>query len=80
MGNSMKNNKVLYAVGIVAMLVGLGIACESDRTSGYYECPDCKEKFTPKMLDYLKGVHTFSKRQLKCPTCGAVNMCKHVIR
>ena len=51
-------------------------ACVLDVKAGYYECPHCKALFVPTMRDYVKGIHTLTRRRLTCPICGKVGMCK----
>ena len=51
------------------------------RTAGsqgrYYECPHCGALFVPTMADYVKGLHTLTRRRLTCPACGKTSMCRH---
>ncbi len=68
---------IVLAVGV--MVAGIGAAAVMDREAGTFECPHCGEHFVPTMKEYVKGYHTFTKRQLTCPKCGERGMCKHVI-
>ena len=34
------------------------------------ECPRCGKKFSVSLAAYIFGMHTTSKRKLKCPHCG----------
>ena len=61
------------------MILGLCVAVVLDRETGTYECPECHAKFTPDMKSYIMGVHTLTKRKLKCPECGKTKYCKHII-
>lgn len=70
---------LLMGIGFVVIVAGILIACVLDREAGSFECPKCKERFMPKMRDYIMGPHTITKRKLKCPKCGAVSYCRHVL-
>ncbi|MDD3429321.1 MAG: helix-turn-helix domain-containing protein [Oscillospiraceae bacterium] len=68
---------MIIAFGAIVFLAGLGVAVVLDRETGSYECPHCKTHFTPEMGAYVKGLHTITKRKLKCPNCGQTSYCKH---
>lgn len=70
---------VLIVLGSLILVVGIVIACVLDRDAGAFECPECKERFVPDMKSYIMGPHTLTKRKLKCPKCGAVKYCRHVL-
>ena len=70
---------LLIAIGLVVIAIGIAIACILDREAGACECPECKARFVPEMKDYLMGPHTFTKRKLTCPHCGAHRYCKKVL-
>ena len=67
--------RVLRGLGTAA--AGVGAACGLDVTAGYLECPHCKAQFVPSVADYVKGVHTLTKRRLTCPEGGKTAMCRH---
>ncbi len=66
----------LIILAVVTAVCGVGAACVLDVKAGYYECPHCKALFVPTMRDYVKGIHTLTRRRLTCPICGKVGMCK----
>ena len=70
---------LLIAIGLVVIAIGIANACILDREAGAFECPECKARFVPEMKDYLMGPHTFTKRKLTCPHCGAHRYCKKVL-
>lgn len=70
---------LLIGTGSVVIVLGIAIACVLDREAGAFECPQCKTRFVPEMVDYLMGPHTIMKRKLKCPHCGANQYCKKVL-
>ncbi|RXE60653.1 helix-turn-helix domain-containing protein [Acetivibrio mesophilus] len=70
---------LLIVIGIFVVTGGIAIACILDREAGAFECPECGERFVPDMKAYVMGPHTFTKRKLVCPNCGAHKYCKHVL-
>ena len=56
-----------------------GAAAVLDVKAGYYECPSCHAVFVPTMAQYVKGLHTLTRRRLTCPGCGRTSMCRHRI-
>ncbi|MGN0412054.1 MAG: helix-turn-helix domain-containing protein [Lachnospiraceae bacterium] len=70
---------ILWTIGFLILMLGIGIACVLDRDAGAFECPECKERFVPDMKAYIMGPHTPTKRKLTCPKCGCTKYCKHVM-
>ena len=60
------------AVLIIVGLIGLTLL---DCNVGYFECKECGERFIPTFSQYLFGIHTTTKRYLKCPKCGKKSWC-----
>lgn len=67
----------LFVAAGVIFALGIGVACVLDRDAGSFECPECGERFVPDMKAYTLGMHTLTKRYLKCPKCGKYHYCKH---
>ena len=70
---------LLIGIGLVVVVLGIIIACVLDRDAGAFECPACHERFVPEMSAYIMWPHTITKRKLRCPKCGAVKYCRHVL-
>ena len=70
---------LLIGIGLVVVVLGIIIACILDRDAGAVECPAGHERFVPEMSAYIMGPHTITKRKLRCPKCGAVKYCRHVL-
>lgn len=68
---------LLFALGTAAL--GIGTAARLEAKAGYYECPHCGALFVPTMADYVKGLHTLTRRRLTCPACGKTSLCRHRI-
>ena len=67
---------VLIVIAAAVIVSGIIVACVMEREAGVYECPCCGERFVPTMKEFVSGLHTFTKRKLKCPKCGKVSYCK----
>lgn len=68
---------IILAIGVFA--VGLYVAMQGERTIGYYKCPECEEYFIPTYGEYVKGMHYWSTRRLKCPHCNQKVWAKKVM-
>lgn len=69
----------IVAFACVVFGLGLYVTMSLDRATGYYECPHCKETFTPTWAAYLMSPHVPTKRYLKCPACGKRSYCRHTL-
>lgn len=67
----------LVLLAAVTAVMGVGAACALDVKAGYFECPHCRAQFVPSVKDYVKGVHTLTRRRLTCPECGRTALCRH---
>ena len=70
---------LLVVLAVATAAVGLGAAARLEVKAGHYECPCCGALFVPTWGDYVKGVHTLTRRRLTCPICGKTSMCRHRI-
>jgi transcriptional regulator with XRE-family HTH domain/predicted RNA-binding Zn-ribbon protein involved in translation (DUF1610 family) len=70
---------VLMGIGFLVITIGIIIACILDKNAGAFECPECHNRFVPEMQEYIMGAHTLTKRKLRCPKCGEIKYCKHVL-
>jgi transcriptional regulator with XRE-family HTH domain/DNA-directed RNA polymerase subunit RPC12/RpoP len=61
---------ILAVMGIGVFAVGLYVATQGERTIGYYKCPDCGTCFVPTYAEYMKSVHFWQIRRLRCPNCS----------
>lgn len=65
---------LMIVIGFVALIGGLIAAIALEVTSGAFECAKCGKRFMPTTAAYLWGVHTATRRWLKCPHCGKKSM------
>jgi len=61
---------VLIAGGIAIFAVGAVTALKIEQTAGYYECPECGERYVPSMWAVFIAPHFGRTRKMKCPRCG----------
>lgn len=66
---------ILLIIGLVVMAGGLCVAIILDVDSSVFECPKCGARFVPSTKEYVMGVHTLTRRHLRCPECGKKSMC-----
>ena len=66
----------LIVTGAIAIIGGILVATMLDMDAGTYECRKCGERFVPSTRAYIAGMHTPTKRRLKCPHCGEISFCK----
>ncbi len=66
---------VLIVLGFLVIAAGITVAVVLEVHSGAFECAKCGKRFMPKMGAYLAGMHTTTRRYLKCPHCGERSMC-----
>lgn len=67
----------LIVFAIITAVFGIGAAAVLEQKAGYFECPHCGALFVPTMREYVKGIHTLTKRKLTCHECGKTAMCRH---
>lgn len=60
----------LYALGTVMLLTGGQVALKLEQSVGYYECPECGERYVPSMKAVFLAPHFGRTRRMKCPRCG----------
>lgn len=83
-GLNISDSKMLYGIieiscSLILFILGILLAAEIDRCSGYFKCKHCYKKFTPEIKKYHMAMHSPCKRRLKCPHCGKKSWCEHII-
>lgn len=66
---------VLILIATLTIAAGLTVAVVLEVNSGAFECAKCGKRFMPTTAAYLAGMHTATRRHLKCPYCGQRSMC-----
>jgi len=67
---------LLIVIALVVMVGGIAVAAVLEMTSGYFECPRCGAYFLPTKTAYIMGMHTVTRRHLRCPHCGKKSWCR----
>ena len=67
----------LIVFAFITAVFGIGAAAVLEQKAGYFECSHCGALFVPTMREYVKSVHTLTKRKLTCHECGKTAMCRH---
>ena len=70
MGKILPLGIVLLVVGIAADLIFAIVGLKLEHDTGYYECPNCGERYMPTMKAVVMAPHMGFSRKLKCPQCG----------
>ena len=77
-GDVLIGNALLVLSYVAIVLFGfIGLKIEHD--AGYYECPNCGERYVPSMLSVILAIHLGTARRLKCPYCEKKGFHKKVI-
>ena len=77
-GDALIGYALLVISYIAIVLFGImGMKIEHD--AGYYECPNCGERYVPSMLAVLLAIHVGTARRLKCPYCEKRGFHKKVV-
>lgn len=69
----------LIAAGALMLLAGSTAALKIEQIAGYYECPDCGERYVPTMRAVFFAPHFGRTRWMKCPKCGCRAFQKKVL-
>ncbi len=70
----------LIVIALVVIFGGIAVACVLEMTAGAFECQNCKEYFVPTKGAYIMGMHTITRRYLKCPKCGKRTWAKRTLQ
>lgn len=77
-GDALTGYGLLVISYVAIVLFGImGMKIEHD--AGYYECPNCGERYVPSMLAVLLAIHVGTARRLKCPYCEKRGFHKKVV-
>ena len=60
----------LFVTAFVLLFSLTAIAILIERDAGYFECPECGERYVPTMKEFMLSPHMGTTHHLKCPKCG----------
>ena len=68
-------------IGVSAVMFFIGVCCalKIEQSAGYYECPECGERYVPSMRAVFLAPHLGRTRKMKCPRCGKRSYQKKVL-
>ena len=69
----------LVVVALLVMFGGIFVAAALEMRQAVFECKHCKKRFIPTKAAYLMGMHTITKRRLRCPHCNKKSWCKRCL-
>ncbi|MCR5594213.1 MAG: helix-turn-helix domain-containing protein [Lachnospiraceae bacterium] len=70
---------VLIVTGLLATLVVGIIGLKIEHDAGFYECPNCGERYVPTMSAVVWSTHYGRTRKMRCPHCGHKGYHKKVL-
>lgn len=68
---------IVLALLLIVTVAVIGIRIEHD--AGYYECPNCGERYVPSMKAVVMAPHIGRSRKMTCPHCGHKGYHKKVV-
>ena len=69
----------LTVLMVVNLALGIIICAMLEMRKAVFECTKCGHRFMPTKGAYIMGVHSVTRRYLKCPNCGVKNWCKRCL-
>lgn len=70
---------VIIVPAFVQFLLCAFISLKIEQKVGYYECPECGERFIPTFNQTFFAPHMGRTRHIKCPKCGKKCWCKKTL-
>ena len=69
----------LTVLALVVIFGGLFVAAALEMRQAVFECKHCKKRFIPTKVAYIMGMHTITRRHLRCPHCNKKSWCKRCL-
>ena len=70
---------LLVGLSLIPFLIATAFALKIEQYAGYYECPNCKQRYVPKYSSVFFARHINRTRYMICPKCGKKSWQKKVI-
>ncbi len=61
---------IFMASGFATIIICAVLGLKIEHDAGYYECPNCGERYVPTMKAVVMAPHIGTSRKMKCPKCG----------
>ena len=68
---------IVFAVAMIVIVAFIAVGIE--RKTGYYECPNCHNRYVPTFWQTNLAPHIGRTRYMKCPECGKRSYQKKVL-
>ena len=69
----------LMAVALLSVISAGIVGMQIEHDAGYYECPNCGERYVPTLKAMYMAPHYGTTRKMKCPCCGKRGYHKKVL-
>ncbi len=60
---------VLCSLGALIIISAIVYGLKIEHEAGYYECPECKERYVPSLKAVVLAPHYGTTRKMRCPHC-----------
>ena len=61
---------VLCSLGALIIISAIVYGLKIEHEAGYYECPECKERYVPSLKAVVLAPHYGTTRKMRCPHCN----------
>ena len=61
---------MLCSLGALIIISAIVYGLKIEHEAGYYECPECKERYVPSMKAIVLAPHYGTTRKMRCPHCN----------
>lgn len=69
----------LIVIAIIVIISGIIVAAALEMRQAAFECRKCKKRFIPTKFAYIMGMHTITRRYLRCPHCNKKSWAKRCL-
>ena len=69
----------LIVLALIMVIPPVIIGLKIEHEAGYYECPNCGERYQPTMKAIVMAPHMGTSRKMTCPHCGKKGYHKKVV-
>lgn len=69
----------LIVIAVVVIVSGIVVAAALEMRQAAFACGNCKKRFIPTKFAYLMGMHTVTRRHLRCPYCNKKSWAKRCL-
>lgn len=78
-GGNLAIGIILIVAALVATFLAAIVGLKIEHDAGYYECPNCGERYVPTMSAVVWATHFGTTRKMTCPYCNEKGYHKKVL-